>query len=346
MRPTWRARALVSGLTATVTVLLAGAATAGAATITVNDAGDTAADDGFCTLREAINAASNDAASGVTAGECAAGQAAPTRDVIVFSIGVAGSVQTITLGASGNLPPVDTGPLEIDGRNGAAPPPVVFPRIEIDATTAVGAGLVLTQGADGSFIHHLAIYDAGNDGIRIQNDDNQLSNLVIGLDLAGTDHPNGGNGVEVRGADNVITTSVISANAGNGIDIGDDDLFNPTTGTAISGTRIRHRPAWNWRPRQHDRWDRRLRLAGDRERNDDWRDRGSDPRRRLHRRLQRHLRQRQRRDRAQHVDGAEPARRAGYPRKLRRHRHGGHRGDCECHGGHAPAGQHRRGRGA
>jgi CSLREA domain-containing protein len=238
VRPTLRVRALVGGLTALLAALLAGVATAGAATITVNGTADTAADDGTCTLREAINAASNDAASGVTAGECSAGEAAPTRDLIVFSIGGAGSTQTITLSPTGNLPAIDSGPLEIDGRNGAGPPPVLFPRIEIDATTAPGAGLVLTQGADGSFIHHLAIYDAGDDGIRIQNDDNQLSNLVIGLDLAGTNHPNGSNGIEDRGADNVITNNVVSSNGNNGIDIGDDGLFSPTTGTTISGNRI------------------------------------------------------------------------------------------------------------
>ena len=44
-----------------------------AATIVVNSTADAIADDGQCTLREAIIAANNDAASGVSGGECAAG---------------------------------------------------------------------------------------------------------------------------------------------------------------------------------------------------------------------------------------------------------------------------------
>ena len=46
-----------------------------ARTITVNSTADTAADDGVCTLREAIAAANTNAASGAMTGECAAGEA-------------------------------------------------------------------------------------------------------------------------------------------------------------------------------------------------------------------------------------------------------------------------------
>jgi CSLREA domain-containing protein len=44
-----------------------------AVSITVNSTADTVADDGECTLREAIIAANTDAASGGAMGECAAG---------------------------------------------------------------------------------------------------------------------------------------------------------------------------------------------------------------------------------------------------------------------------------
>ena len=47
-----------------------------AATIIVNSTADVVADDGYCTLREAIIAANSDTASGVTAGECVAGSGA------------------------------------------------------------------------------------------------------------------------------------------------------------------------------------------------------------------------------------------------------------------------------
>lgn len=66
-------------------LLLAGSAKVAhaAGTITVNSTADTVADDGECTLREAIIAANDDTASGATPGECAAGSGA---DTINFAI--------------------------------------------------------------------------------------------------------------------------------------------------------------------------------------------------------------------------------------------------------------------
>ena len=90
-------------------LLLGGVGAILAATITVNSAADVAADDGQCTLREAINAANNNAASGITAGECSAGTAGP--DTIVFNIG-GGGLQTIT--PTSGLPPI-TELVTIDG---------------------------------------------------------------------------------------------------------------------------------------------------------------------------------------------------------------------------------------
>ena len=63
--------------------------------IVVNSAGDTTADDGACTLREAVTAANTDTASGASAGECGKGFEA---DTITFDGGLSGS--TITLGGS------------------------------------------------------------------------------------------------------------------------------------------------------------------------------------------------------------------------------------------------------
>jgi len=64
-----------------------------AATIVVNSAADgLPADDGQCTLREAIIAANTNTASGVTLGECTAGTAG--ADVITFAIS-GGGVHTI-----------------------------------------------------------------------------------------------------------------------------------------------------------------------------------------------------------------------------------------------------------
>ncbi len=67
--------------------------TASAATIVVNDTGDTAADDGVCTLREAIIAANANTASGAMGGECIAG------DDSSETIDLTGVSGTITLGS-------------------------------------------------------------------------------------------------------------------------------------------------------------------------------------------------------------------------------------------------------
>jgi hypothetical protein len=58
-----------------------GGITPAATTITVNSLSDVSnSSDGLCTLREAITAANNNAASGATAGECAAGSSSGSDD--------------------------------------------------------------------------------------------------------------------------------------------------------------------------------------------------------------------------------------------------------------------------
>src|SRR4051794_28557003 len=83
--------------------LLAGPAdSAFAATITVTSAADGApANDGVCTLREAISNANNN--NQVASIDCAAGEALPIVDVIAFNIG-GGGPQTIA--PVSNLPDV------------------------------------------------------------------------------------------------------------------------------------------------------------------------------------------------------------------------------------------------
>ncbi|MGA9421649.1 MAG: CSLREA domain-containing protein, partial [Rhodanobacteraceae bacterium] len=57
-----------------------------AATIMVNSNADTIADDGVCTLREAIASADTNIGSGGSPGECVAGEPLPTVDTIAFAI--------------------------------------------------------------------------------------------------------------------------------------------------------------------------------------------------------------------------------------------------------------------
>lgn len=91
---------------------LVGVQPAYAASIVVNSNADTAANDGVCTLREAITAANTNAASGVAVGECAAGDVAGT-DAISFAANY-----EITLTSLLQLPAV-TSAMTITG-NGAA----------------------------------------------------------------------------------------------------------------------------------------------------------------------------------------------------------------------------------
>ena len=60
-------------LLAAAAIALASCIGAQAATITVNNVTDTVADDGVCTLREAIIAANTNTASGASSGECVNG---------------------------------------------------------------------------------------------------------------------------------------------------------------------------------------------------------------------------------------------------------------------------------
>ncbi len=69
-----------------------------AATIVVNGAGDTVADDGVCNVREAIIAANTDTPSGVTTGECAAGAGADVLDLtsVLGTITLTSALPSIT----------------------------------------------------------------------------------------------------------------------------------------------------------------------------------------------------------------------------------------------------------
>ncbi len=101
VRPRMLALAIAQGL----------AASAQAASITVNSASDISADDGLCTLREAIVSANSDTVSGAVPGECSAGS---ESDLIQFDPSLVG--QTITLTAADAAGQIDiTSRLTIQG---------------------------------------------------------------------------------------------------------------------------------------------------------------------------------------------------------------------------------------
>jgi hypothetical protein len=94
-------------------LLLAWATGAGASTIAVTSASDVRADDGACTLREAMIAANTNTSSGGATGECVAGEPAPIVDRIVLRApGAAPAVYTLSIaGAFEDL--AATGDLDI-----------------------------------------------------------------------------------------------------------------------------------------------------------------------------------------------------------------------------------------
>jgi len=129
--PAARTPALLAALTLCI------AHGASASTITVNSSADTSANDGHCTLREAIAAANNNVASGGLAGECVAGQTLPTIDTIAFAIPGAG-LHTIV--PASNLPMISQ-PVMIDG--------YTQPTASVN-TLAIGDNAVLRIQIDGT----------------------------------------------------------------------------------------------------------------------------------------------------------------------------------------------------
>jgi Ca2+-binding RTX toxin-like protein len=219
-----RRRAVLKGVLTAVVLSLVFAASAGAATITVNTADDDGTATGDCELRDAIDAANGDSAED----GCEAGLG---DDLIQFNIAGAG-VHTIQ--PLSRLPTISgAGAVEIDGKNGTA-----GPRIEIDATnTAVGeAGLITSTGAEGSYFHDFAIYNANDDGIRLLVDDNTVERVAAGVTIGGVAAGNGDQGIYIRANGATVRDSVISGNAQSGIQV--DSSLAALDDTTIAGNVI------------------------------------------------------------------------------------------------------------
>jgi CSLREA domain-containing protein len=175
------------------------AATARANTIVVNSAADVVADDGQCTLREAIIAANTHVASGISPNECAAGD--PGGNIINFNIPGAGVHTIKPLSA---LPAI-TGQLLIDGTTqpGASPNTNPYPGplnavllIEIDNTNApfsIDAPIVTLRGL---------VLNRGLDNVVVNADNAVIVGCYIGTDPTGTvalPNPGGGYGIRMNG---------------------------------------------------------------------------------------------------------------------------------------------------
>src|SRR5262249_20835766 len=174
------------------------------AILTVTSVDDSTLLDGFVTLREALTAASTNAASG----DAPAGDAG--LDTIKFNIaGAPGTVHTIKLMSA--LPFI-TDPVFIDGYSqlGATPNTLAdgdnaFLAIELDGlNTVFQAGLTIVAG--NSTVQGLVINRFGNEGILlITNGGNVVRGNFIGTDQTGQlDRGNGVAGVTVLSSNNTI----------------------------------------------------------------------------------------------------------------------------------------------
>ena len=167
---------------------------ASASTIVVNDVGDGIADDGTCTLREALAAASSNIASGGTPGECAAGEPLPVVDTIAFAIAGPG-VRTIQ--PTSQIPPI-TESVVIDGytQQGALPNTLAVGDnamllIEIDCSLMPSNVDLFDFHSGGSTVRGLVInrlqgttmyFSAGSSG----SNDNVVEGNFIATDPSGT----------------------------------------------------------------------------------------------------------------------------------------------------------------
>ncbi len=188
----------VAGIAALAPVALA-------ATITVNSTADTAANDGLCTLREAITAANNDAASGAAAGECAAGSGADTIAFNVTGTGCDGS-GVCTIAPATNLPNVGAS-VTFDG--------YTQPGASVN-TLSAGTNAVLKIVLSGAGLTGICLYLPGSHvtirGLVINGcsqaiygvgSDQKVLGSFIGVNAAGTAAVANGVGLTFNGASSV-----------------------------------------------------------------------------------------------------------------------------------------------
>jgi CSLREA domain-containing protein len=226
-------------------VLFAAASAARSNTITVNTVADVVANDGQCSLREAIIAANTNTASGAMAGECAAGSSG--IDTIAFNIPGTG-VHTLTFSSGLPISPLFTEPVIIDGytQPGSSPNTNAFPGplntvllIEIDKSNST-----FLVDAAGSTIKGLVIHGRDDD-ISVEASNVTITGNFLGTNAAGTAAANptiSNFGVNVDGVRNNVIIggpnpadrNLISGHEAGGI----QGSFNGGTGMLVQGNFI------------------------------------------------------------------------------------------------------------
>jgi CSLREA domain-containing protein len=204
-------------------------------TIVVNSNGDARADDGSCSLREAIIATHDNVASGAAAGECGAGSPG-AADTITF----ASAVSTVTLAAS--LPEIGAsviidggGDVTVSGNEGANRPFLVVPGITLTlkrlrvadvVTTSLGGALIVNGTAIVSDVTFSSTRtDAAGGGIRV-NAGGTLTATRLAIEFARGNL--GGGGISNAGTATLTDGWIGASAAGN---TGGSAILNDVGGT-------------------------------------------------------------------------------------------------------------------
>jgi CSLREA domain-containing protein len=230
-------RWVVALATGVLTLALVASPVAAAGTLIIVDSiADTAADDGVCTLREAITAANDNAASGAAEGECPAGSAVE-GDEIGFS-----TSGTILLGSdlpaiTGDLRIAALDVISVDGQGAARPFVIADGTVSLEDFVITGGKA--TSGAGG------AIFNSGNltlYGITITDssaDDtgggiHNIGTLVVGGSLiSGNDGGGFGGGINNLGALTILNSTIADNKAVRGAGLYTAHLVEGPPGTAF-----------------------------------------------------------------------------------------------------------------
>jgi CSLREA domain-containing protein len=251
---TIRVVGFVTGLLLACLVIHTSGGQAAAATITVDTNQDTAADDGQCSFREAIVAANDDTASGVSVGECSAGAGIDTIEfAITGSPDYTNAGQNgYTIALSSSLPAL-TQPAIVDGysqpgsRANTAPSPQPLNGvllIEVSGQQTVGGGMQINT--DDATLRGIVINHQDSSGLLLGGDNIQILGVYIGVEPSGmVAAPNRLNGINgsisgftdpdnaIIGTTNPADRNIVSGNRESGItpNVGQD-------GWTIRGTYV------------------------------------------------------------------------------------------------------------
>jgi CSLREA domain-containing protein len=195
-----------------------------ATTIMVNSSSDIVANDGECTLREAIISSNTDAISGGAAGECAAGSGA--GDIIEFDITSNEGAGPHTISQTGDMPTVSesvviNGYTETGASENTNPITEAFNgtiMIELDQTNST-FGLVAGATIE---VRGFAFTNSVRDGLNSQGDNAIIAGNFFGVSPDGvTDEGNAEHGLVISGNDPTVGgTSPADRNVISGNDTG------------------------------------------------------------------------------------------------------------------------------